>query len=113
MRTKIILSTADGEQQMIAVDDLCFISVYGHETQCHLCNGEKISTKSSLKQYCAMPELHGFFQVHKSYLINLERIKKVLTDAVFMENEEYVAVSRHRMKEFKKALLRRWEGKMI
>lgn len=112
MRTKIILPTLDGEHQMVEVNDICFISVYGHETQCHLCNGEIISTKLTLKQYCGMPELYQFFQVHKSYLINLEKIQKVLPDTVFMESEEYVAVSRHRMKEFKQALLRKWEGRL-
>ena len=48
----------------------------------------------------------GFFQCHKSYVVNMNQIKRFKTDEILLRNSELVPVSRSKYSEAKKSFLR-------
>nr|WP_303244153.1 LytTR family DNA-binding domain-containing protein [uncultured Cellulosilyticum sp.] len=48
---------------------------------------------------------NGFFRVHKSYIVNLEKVTKIDNDRATLQNNEIVYVSRLRYKAFKEAFM--------
>ena len=61
----------------------------------HLCEGQISETARSLSQF-------GFFQIHRSYIVNLKYIEKVNGHEVTLCNGLKVVIGRIHSKEFKK-----------
>ena len=61
----------------------------------HLCEGQISETARSLSQF-------GFFQIHRSYIVNLKYIEKVNSHEVTLCNGLKVVIGRIHSKEFKK-----------
>ena len=65
----------------------------------HLCEGRISETAQSLSQF-------GFFQIQRSYIVNLKYIEKVNSREVTLCNGLKVAIGRIHSKEFKKAFFK-------
>ena len=65
----------------------------------HLCEGQISETARSLSQF-------GFFQIHRSYIVNLKYIEKVNSHEVTLCNGLKVVIGRIHCKEFKKEFLK-------
>lgn len=65
----------------------------------HLCEGRISETAQSLSQF-------GFFQIQRSYIVNLKYIEKVNSREVTLCNGLMVAIGRIHSKEFKKAFFK-------
>lgn len=50
----------------------------------------------------------GFFQVHRSYIINMNKIQKYSSQTVLMEGGHKVPISKYRMNEFKEEYIKFW-----
>ena len=61
----------------------------------HFCEGKISETAQSLSQF-------GFFQIQRSYIINLKYIEKVNSREIILCNGLEVAIGRTHGKEFKK-----------
>lgn len=61
----------------------------------HLCEGQISETARSLSQF-------GFFQIHRSYIVNLKYIEKVNGHEVTLCNGLKVVIGRIHSKEFEK-----------
>ena len=61
----------------------------------HFCDGRISETAQSLSQF-------GFFQIHRSYIVNLKYIEKVNSHEVTLCNGLKVVIGRIHSKEFKK-----------
>ena len=48
---------------------------------------------------------HGFLRIHKSYLVNMERVKTFLGDRFLMDNGAVVPISQSRRKAVKQEFL--------
>jgi len=72
-KKKIILKTMDNIY-LVRVKDIVHIDGDGRYSLIWLESGEKVMVSATLKHYQEMLEGSGFFRVHKSHLINLERI---------------------------------------
>jgi len=72
---KIILRTA-ADIHLVELQDIVACESDGGYTVFHTLTGEKIMVTKTLREFEDMLGDHGFFRVHKSFLINLSHIHK-------------------------------------
>lgn len=109
-----IIIRGKGEHYHISKDDIIFIEKYGNVAYIH-------TTDVKHKLYLSLDEIEknlgdSFFRSHKSYLINLNKVKKVYKDknrsyVVSFENYEQTAsMSRKRYCEYLQLISDQTEG---
>lgn len=115
LKTKIqdrIISCNDtaGIRIKIDLNELLLVETYGRKLRYlmfdgreHFCEGQISEAARSLSQF-------GFFQIHRSYIVNLKYIEKVNSHEVTLCNGLKVIIGRAHSKEFKKEFFewRRW-----
>lgn len=107
LKTKIqdrIISCNDtaGIRIKIDLNELLLVETYGRKLRYlmldgreHFCEGQISEAARSLSQF-------GFFQIHRSYIVNLKYIEKVNSHEVTLCNGLKVIIGRAHSKEFKK-----------
>ncbi|MCM1048876.1 MAG: LytTR family DNA-binding domain-containing protein [Clostridiales bacterium] len=107
LKTKIqdrIVSCNDsaGLRIKINLNELLLIETYGRKLRYlmldgkeHLCEGQISEAARSLSQF-------GFFQIHRSYIVNLKYIEKVQSHEITLCNGLKLIIGRAHNKEFKK-----------
>lgn len=108
LKTKIqdqIISCNDtaGIRINIDLNELLLVETYGRKLRYlmlngkeHFCDGQISEAARSLFQF-------GFFQIHRSYIVNLKYIEKVNSHEVMLCNGLKVIIGRAHNKAFKKA----------
>jgi two-component system LytT family response regulator len=97
--SKISVKDRDGIR-FIEIDQIVHCQSDNNYTEIYLENSERIVSSKSLKIYENLLVDHGFFRVHQSHLVDLKRIKKVIsTDGLFVELENDVLLSLSRRKK--------------
>ncbi|MEQ9375565.1 MAG: LytTR family DNA-binding domain-containing protein [Imperialibacter sp.] len=74
-KKKLVLREAE-TLHVIKLEEILWCTAEGSYTTFHLIDGQKIMVSTHLKEYEAMLEKNGFFRVHRSYLVNVGKIKK-------------------------------------
>lgn len=107
LKTRIqdrIISCDDtaGIRIRINLNELLLVETYGRKLRYlmldgreHFCEGLISETARSLSQF-------GFFQIHRSYIVNLKYIEKVQSHEITLCNGLKVIIGRAHNKEFKK-----------
>jgi two-component system LytT family response regulator len=106
---KIVLPDYDGFT-MVKLSDIIYCKADGSYSEVHLLNGKKITTSKLLKSLEELLPDQTFYRIHKSYLVNLNLIKrynKIDGHQVLMENNILLDVSERNKKEFLDKLLNR------
>ncbi|KML31381.1 LytR/AlgR family response regulator transcription factor [Priestia aryabhattai] len=107
---RIGVKTASGFS-LIKKDNIVFISKKSNKTNIYQCNGELFETNEKLDIYETKLLNYGFYRTHKSYLVNLHKVKSIQKDE-FMKSynlllydlETTIPVSKYRIKGLKEAL---------
>lgn len=97
---KLVLRTLDSIH-VINISDIYFCKSDNSYTTFHFEGNEKIIVSKSIKDYEILLREYGFFRPHRSYLANLNHIKKVdKTDHGFiiMKNKKEIPVSTRQKK---------------
>ncbi len=96
----------DGIRIKISLSELLLIETSGRKLRYlmldgseHLCEGQISEAARSLSRF-------GFFQIHRSYIVNLKYIEKVNSHEVTLCNGLKVVIGRIHCKEFKKEFLK-------
>lgn len=76
--TKIALSTSDG-REYINIDDIIHIEGDVNYSRFHLTETRVIMASKTLKIFEEMLSGHGFYRTHKSSLVNLRYVKRIIT----------------------------------
>jgi two-component system LytT family response regulator len=100
-KKKIILKTTDNIY-IQRVNDISCCESDGSYTVIYLQSGEKIVMSLTLKFYQDLLGEYGFFRVHKSYLINLEHIRrfeKAEGGYIILSNDLKIPVSSRKREE--------------
>lgn len=86
----------------INLNELLLVETYGRKLKYlmlngseHFCEGQISETAQSLSKF-------GFFQIHRSYIVNLKYIEKVNSHEITLCNGLEVVIGRAHSKEFKK-----------
>lgn len=74
---------------------------------------ESIQIHYKISKIERLLEEHGFFRIHKEYLVNGERISRVKKKGIVMEHEIYLPVSRSKRKGVKEQLMENLFGEEI
>jgi two-component system LytT family response regulator len=95
---------------MINISDIIYCQADGSYTHIYLLNGKKLTTSKLLKSIEELLPNETFFRIHKSYLVNLNLIKRYIKidgNQVVLENNIKLDVSDRNRKEFLDKLLRK------
>ena len=72
------------------------------------CKNQTYRSRGTLKNLWDMLAGKGFFQVHRSYIINLSKIQKYNSQCVLLEGSNEVPISKYRLNEFKEEYIKFW-----
>lgn len=79
----------------IYLNDLCYVEVLDHYLIYHLSNNEIIKRRQSLLEIESVLKRDSrFIKTHRSYIVNMDYIKKIYPSYITMTNGDTVSVSR-------------------
>jgi len=99
---RIALTHQDG-LVFVPTSDIIYCEAESNYTAVHLVNGKKIVVSKILKDLDEALSGPDFYRVHSSYLININRIKKLVRGDggyLVMDNDASISISRSRRGEF-------------
>lgn len=105
---KIALNTGDGIT-FIELIDILYLKADGSYTHFFLSNKSKITVSKKIAEFERLEQVSNFMRIHRSHIINLERIQKILKQdggTVIMDNGDELSISADR----KAALLEKFES---
>ncbi len=101
--SKIVIPSNDG-YRLVNLNDIIYCEASDSYTKIHIAGEKKIQMVSKpLKGYDTLLDGKGFFRVHKSYLINMNHVKKIIKgvgSAVVMSNDQTIPVSLRKKDSF-------------
>lgn len=100
--SKIVIPANDG-YNVIDLEDIIYCEACDNYTRIQLLDGSNQLIARPLKEYDSMLSDKGFFRVHKSFLINLNHIRKIIKGmgtAVVMTDKKNIPVSMRKKEEF-------------
>ena len=102
-KKKVVLKTS-GSILCVDIDDIYFCeSEGGSYTRFHFKDKSKFLVSKPLKEYDEMLSDFNFFRIHKSYLVNLDKIvsyEKQAGGSVILDNQIELTVSYRRKEQF-------------
>ena len=101
-KPSIILKGVDGRKNGFRVDDIIYIEVFRTELEVHTAEGKTVCV-GSLREACEKLPESRFYRSHRSFIVNLGRIKRIERYQFTMDNGDVVAVAKNRYAEAKQA----------
>ena len=105
---KIALNTGDGIT-FIELQDILYLKADGSYTHFFISNKNKITVSKKISEFERLEQVGDFMRIHRSHLINLERIQKIVRQdggTVIMDNGDELSISSDR----KTTLLEKFES---
>ncbi len=105
---KIALNTGDGIT-FIELQDILYLKADGSYTHFYISNKNKITVSKKISEFERLEQVGNFMRIHRSHLINLERIQKIVKQdggTVIMDNGDELSISSDR----KTTLLEKFES---
>lgn len=109
VKEKVLFVQENGEMLKLLAKNIRYVEVFSHVCMIHTTEGN-VETKisiSNLEQKLS----DSFFRVHRSYLINLEQVKKIGKTEIFMDDGSVIPLSRRKYKDVNLAFIRYFEGR--
>jgi len=99
---KKITFNTDGKLVFLESDDIVYAESDGNYTTVYLKDGQKMVLTKKLKEVNEILPSDGFYRIHNSYIINLNKIKEFLkTDGyVILKPNHKIPVSRQKKSDF-------------
>ena len=95
------------ETYSIKYSDIIYIEGMRDKIWFH-CKDRTYRWRGTLKHLNRMLEDRGFFQVHRSYIINMNKIRRYSSGAVYLEEDFEVPISKYRLDAFKEEYIKFW-----
>jgi DNA-binding LytR/AlgR family response regulator len=107
LKTKIqdrIISCDDtaGMRIRINLNELFLVETYGRKLRYLMLDGKEYFCEGMISETARSLSQFGFFQIHRSYIVNLKYIEKVQSHEITLCNGLKVIIGRAHNKEFKK-----------
>ena len=104
-----IMIKQEGEDIVIDLSDVIYIESMDKNVRIVTSKKEYI-TRYNISDYEEELKNNGFFRIHRSYLISLSKVKKIVKNDVVMDGDSSLPVSRSNVKALKEALYSYVEG---
>ena len=104
-----IMVKQEGEDIVIDLSDVIYIESMDKNVRIVTSKKEYI-TRYNISDYEEELKNNGFFRIHRSYLISLSKVKKIVKNDVVMDGDISLPVSRSNVKALKEALYSYVEG---
>ena len=93
----ILIEEKNGTQKRITIRNIRYLKAERCYTNICMDSGEKILRRKSLEQWEKELESIGFIRIHKSYIVNLQYIKRIGSKIILTSGEE-IPVTRDKIK---------------
>ena len=103
-KPSIILNGGDGKRNGFVPDDIIYIEVFRTELDVHCQKGGVTCLGALNDVYEKLPKPQ-FYRSHRSFIVNLVKVRRMEKYRFIMENGESVAIAKNRYAEAKKAWL--------
>lgn len=103
-KPSIILSGGDGRRNGFVTDDIIYIEVFRTELEVHCQRGGVTCLGALNDVYEKLPKPQ-FYRSHRSFIVNLLKVRRMEKYRFIMENGDYVTIAKNRYAEAKKAWL--------
>ena len=103
-RPMIIFTTAYSEYAVegFKLDDIVYLESEGEYVRLHLDDRSTITTLFRLKNMEAALPSEMFMRVHRSYIVNLQRIRSYVKGRVFVSDSEYIPIGENYRETFQR-----------
>ncbi len=91
---KSICIPVDGDVLRLKVKDLIALEACGHDTALYVYGKSVVMIHTGIQSALKLFPEHFFFQIHRSYAVNLHRIVKITKDCCVDENQKEYPISR-------------------
>ncbi len=95
------------ENYRIAYNNIIYIEIMRDKIWIH-CYGKTYRWRGTLKQITEKLIEKGFFQVHRSYLINMSKIKSYSSNNIVLDEDCNVPISKYRLDAFREEYIKHW-----
>lgn len=111
IKCEVISIQNNGEIINMAVDDILYLESEKHTVHIHMLGGkpDQYNCYASLQSFEEKLQPLGFLRIQKSYLVNMQHIKKLQCSEVVVENGITLPVSGKNYSEIKRTYLL-WKG---
>lgn len=93
------------EHIKIRISDIIHIQSDADYTEIHTHKGKLLSNEP-LRHWLYELEGHHFFRIHKSFILNTEKIERISGNLVYLINQNKIPIGRAYKEEFMKSLLK-------
>ena len=95
------------EMYSIKYSDIIYMEGMRDKIWIH-CKDRTYRWRGTFRNLNDMVKDRGFFQVHRSYIINMNKIRKYNSGSVFLEDDCEVPISKYRLNAFKDEYIKLW-----
>lgn len=96
---KNLVLKKEGRTEVVPISDIFYIEVANKESYIYL-EEDQVVCHRSMSQLEDELVPHGFFRVHRTYLVNMKKIKSYDMKNIEFTNNEKIPMSKRRYKEF-------------
>lgn len=100
---KVILSY-NGKQKIISINEILYFESLSHHIIFHLKNDESFEIKDSMENMLQKFTYPNFFQIHRSFCVNLDYIDNIKSQVLTMTDRTEIPISRKKHKQLREQL---------
>ncbi len=98
-----LMVKSDGEELRLSIPDILYFEAQNQYVMIYTLKEEHL-VRANMADFETQLKNDGFFRVHRSYLISLSKVKKIVKSDVVMEGGASLPISRNNLKPLKEAL---------
>lgn len=106
---KVVFNNSEG-QYHVSPKNIMYFESLNHSIYIHEDNGKVIKITNSLNQLERDFSIYNFIRIHSGYLVNLKYVYSIENISLVLLNNKVLPVSRHRLKDVKKAFHEKLRG---
>lgn len=110
LKDNLLIINRHDKAVFIEVNDILRFEANGSYTEIFMENGGRINSTKNIMYYEGLLERHNFYKVHRSHLINLNKVKELIKydgdGVIIMQDNSKIGISRAKKNEFLRTLTR-------